>query len=76
MSKATLKMLMISHETQFERKIKVFAFNLGFVVTNLTGEEDRQNRVDKGLGRSESSAWTLHSIVAGKRGTQILGSSL
>ena len=67
MSKAALNMLMICHEAQFDGKIKVFAFNPGFVVTNLTGEEDRKNRVNMGAGSSEDSAQTLRSIVVGER---------
>ncbi|KAL8823416.1 MAG: hypothetical protein Q9191_005877 [Dirinaria sp. TL-2023a] len=67
MSKAALNMLMLCHEAQFEGKIRVFAFNPGFVVTNLTGEEDRQSRIDRGAGSSEGSAQTLRSIVVGER---------
>lgn len=71
MSKAALNMLMLCHETRFEGKIKVFAFNPGYVVTNLTGEEDKQNRINQGAGSSEDSAQTLRSIVVGERDADV-----
>jgi NAD(P)-dependent dehydrogenase (short-subunit alcohol dehydrogenase family) len=46
---------------------KAWAYCPGFVVTNLTGEDDRQNRINKGAESSETSAEGILDIVNGKR---------
>ncbi len=50
---------------------KVWAFCPGYVVTNLTGEADRQNRIDKGAESSETSAAGIVEIVEGKRDGEV-----
>ena len=72
MSKAALNMLTVCHEMEFgEAGIKVFSFNPGYVVTNLTGEHDRENRIKQGAGSAEVSAQTLLSIVDGRRDADV-----
>ncbi len=68
MSKAALNMLAMCHHVEYKDKgVKVFAFNPGFVVTNLTGEADRQNRIRNGAGDPADSARALLNIVNGGR---------
>lgn len=68
MAKAALNMLAVCHQAEFRDKgFKVFAFNPGFVVTNLTGEADRENRVNMGAGDPADSARGLLDIVSGAR---------
>ncbi|OHE96959.1 short chain dehydrogenase [Colletotrichum orchidophilum] len=50
---------------------KVWAFCPGWVVTNLTGEADRQNRIDGGAESSETSAQGILEIVEGKRDGEV-----
>ncbi|KXH67088.1 short chain dehydrogenase [Colletotrichum salicis] len=50
---------------------KVWAFCPGWVVTNLTGEGDRQNRIDGGAESSETSAQGILEIVEGKRDGEV-----
>jgi NAD(P)-dependent dehydrogenase (short-subunit alcohol dehydrogenase family) len=51
MSNAALNMLAVCHRMEYkDKEIKVFALNPGFVVTNLTGEDDRENRIRKWSG--------------------------
>jgi len=72
MSKAALDMLTICHHAEYAKTgIKVFAFDPGYVVTNLTGEEDRQNRVRNGAGDAAVSAETLLSIIDGRRDSDV-----
>lgn len=70
MSKSALNMLMVCHHVEFkERGIKVWAFNPGYVVTNLsgTGEAGIQERISNGAGDARVSARSLVEIVSGKR---------
>jgi NAD(P)-dependent dehydrogenase (short-subunit alcohol dehydrogenase family) len=68
MTKAALNMLAVCHQAELKDKgIKVFAFNPGFVVTNLTGEGDRENRVKRGAGDPADSGRALLDIVNGGR---------
>jgi len=68
MSKAALNMLTACHAANFKDfGTKVWSYCPGFVVTNLTGEEDRQNRVDMGAESSETSAQGILEIVRGDR---------
>jgi NAD(P)-dependent dehydrogenase (short-subunit alcohol dehydrogenase family) len=68
MSKAALNMLAMCHHVEYkDRGIKVFTFNPGFVVTNLTGEADRERRINSGAGDPADSARALLAIVDGIR---------
>ena len=68
MSKAALNMLMMCHHVEFmDKGIKVFAFDPGYVVTNLTGEADRENRIKRGAGDPADSAKAIVDIVNGSR---------
>ncbi|GKT55265.1 short-chain dehydrogenase [Colletotrichum tofieldiae] len=49
---------------------KVWAYCPGYVVTNLTGEGDRQNRIASGADSSETSAQGILEIVEGKRDSE------
>ncbi|KAI8168140.1 Short-chain dehydrogenase/reductase tropE [Colletotrichum sp. SAR 10_70] len=50
---------------------KVWAYCPGYVVTNLTGEEDRQTRLDQGADDPKTSAQGLLEIVEGKRDGEV-----
>ncbi|PQE16488.1 short chain dehydrogenase protein [Rutstroemia sp. NJR-2017a BBW] len=68
MSKAALNMLMVSQHKEFQKKgIKVWAICPGYVITNLTGEADRENRAKQGAESPTISAQTIQSVVEGKR---------
>lgn len=70
MSKSALNMLMVCHHAQFQEKgIKVWAFNPGYVVTNLSGKGEAgiQERIKNGAGDASVSAKALADIVSGKR---------
>jgi NAD(P)-dependent dehydrogenase (short-subunit alcohol dehydrogenase family) len=70
MSKSALDMLMVCHHVELQEKgIKVWAFNPGYVVTNLsgTGEAGIQERIKNGAGDASLSAKALADIVSGKR---------
>jgi NAD(P)-dependent dehydrogenase (short-subunit alcohol dehydrogenase family) len=72
MSKAALNMLTAIQYKEFQEfGCKVWAFCPGFVVTNLSGEEDRQWRVDSGGESSETSAEGILEIVEGKRDAEV-----
>jgi NAD(P)-dependent dehydrogenase (short-subunit alcohol dehydrogenase family) len=74
MSKAALNMLTASQNKEMkEFGCKVWSFCPGFVITNLTGEEDRQWRKDTGGESSETSAQGLVEIVEGKRDAEVGG---
>ncbi|KAL1890786.1 hypothetical protein Sste5346_008111 [Sporothrix stenoceras] len=67
MSKAAIKMLSACHRFSFaEWGCKVLAFDPGFCVTNLSGEEGRKRRVKMGARTPEEPANTLVDIVLGK----------
>lgn len=68
MSKAALNMLMVCQHKEFQKKgIKVWGLCPGYVITNLTGEEDRENRTKRGAESATTSAETILSVVEGKR---------
>ncbi|KAL3420964.1 short-chain dehydrogenase [Phlyctema vagabunda] len=68
MSKAALNMLMVADSVDLtERGMKVFAVCPGYVVSNLTGEKGRQDRIAKGAGSPVVSAETILSCVEGRR---------
>lgn len=70
MSKAALNMLVACDFVNYGPKgMKVWAFDPGYVVTNLsgTGEKGRQERVKNGAGDPKVSAKALADVVAGKR---------
>jgi NAD(P)-dependent dehydrogenase (short-subunit alcohol dehydrogenase family) len=72
MSKAAFNMLTAIQNKEFkEFGCKVWAFCPGFVVTNLTGEDDRQWRTDMGGETSETSAQGILEIVEGKRDAEV-----
>ncbi|KAF2795738.1 NAD(P)-binding protein [Melanomma pulvis-pyrius CBS 109.77] len=74
MSKSALNMLSACHSASFKKfGAKVWAYCPGFVVTNLTGEEDRQNRVNMGAESSETSAQGILEILEGKRDSEAGG---
>lgn len=50
---------------------KVWSYCPGFVVTNLTGEEARQKRIEMGAESAETSAEGLREIVEGKRDGEV-----
>ena len=61
---------MICHHVEFQSKaIKVWAFDPGYVVTNLsgTGEQGVQERIKNGAGDANVSARGLKGIVEGER---------
>jgi NAD(P)-dependent dehydrogenase (short-subunit alcohol dehydrogenase family) len=69
-SKAALNMVTGIQSYQYshwEHPAKVWAYCPGYVVSNLTGEEDRQNRIDQGAETSETSAQGIVEIVRGDR---------
>ncbi|KAH7118096.1 hypothetical protein B0J13DRAFT_652468 [Dactylonectria estremocensis] len=73
-SKAALNMITGIQAYQYkkwEHPAKVWSFCPGFVVTNLTGEEDRQNRIDQGAESSETSAQGITEIVRGDRDGEV-----
>ncbi|KZL85173.1 short chain dehydrogenase [Colletotrichum incanum] len=50
---------------------KVWAYCPGYVVTNFTGENDRQNRIASGADSSETSAQGILEIVEGARDSEV-----
>ena len=52
-------------------KGKVWSFCPGYVVTDLTGSGDRDNRVKNGADSSETSAEGIKEIVEGKRDGEV-----
>ena len=74
MSKAALNMLTTcQHKELKDFGCKVWCYCPGFVITNLTGEEDLQWRKDLGAGSSETSAQGILEIVEGKRDSEVGG---
>jgi len=70
MSKAALNMLVACHHVELGPKgIKVWAFNPGYVVTNLsgTGEKGKQERIANGAGDPKESAEGIVACVDGRR---------
>jgi NAD(P)-dependent dehydrogenase (short-subunit alcohol dehydrogenase family) len=76
MSKAALNMLAACQQFEYGKEgMKVWAFNPGYVVTNLsgTGEKGRQERVERGAGDAAVSARGLADIVYGMRDAEVGG---
>lgn len=72
MSKAALNMLSACHRHNYaEWGCKVLAFNPGFCVTNLTGEQGREMRVKLGARDPKDPARALVDVVLGKRDDDI-----
>ncbi|KAF2729397.1 short chain dehydrogenase [Polyplosphaeria fusca] len=68
MSKAALNMLTTCQSFAFKDfGARVWSYCPGFVVTDLTGKDDRQRRIDMGAESSETSAVGIVEIVEGKR---------
>ncbi|PSN74254.1 short chain dehydrogenase [Corynespora cassiicola Philippines] len=68
MSKASLNMLSAcQYHTLKDEGFKVWAYCPGYVVTDLSGADDRQNRVDSGAESAETSAHGIWEIIEGKR---------
>ncbi|KAK1594593.1 short chain dehydrogenase [Colletotrichum navitas] len=71
-SKAALNMATVHMAYDFKSwGAKVWAYCPGYVVTNLSGESDRQNRIDNGADSSETSAQGILEIVEGKRDGEV-----
>jgi NAD(P)-dependent dehydrogenase (short-subunit alcohol dehydrogenase family) len=72
MSKAALNMASVCmHVTYRDWGAKVWAYCPGYVVTNLTGEADRQRRAETGAESSETSAQGILEIVKGQRDAEV-----
>jgi NAD(P)-dependent dehydrogenase (short-subunit alcohol dehydrogenase family) len=70
MSKTALNMLTLTQAFNYrnwEKPPKVWSYCPGYVVTNLTGEADKTNRVASGAESSETSAQGILEIVRGDR---------
>lgn len=68
MSKAALNMLAVCHKVDFEDwGCKVCAFNPGFMITSLTGEEGKKMRIKAGAREASVAAKALADVVLGKR---------
>ncbi|KAE8445972.1 hypothetical protein EG329_012611 [Mollisiaceae sp. DMI_Dod_QoI] len=70
MSKAALNMLAVCHHVELGAKgVKVWTFNPGYVVTDLsrTGEQGRQDRIKNGAGDPKESAEGIVKLVDGSR---------
>ncbi|KAL9941859.1 hypothetical protein ACHAO3_006617 [Verticillium nonalfalfae] len=70
MSKAALNMLTASLAYQYrtwEHPAKLWAFDPGYVVTNLAGEGDRQNKINNGAESAETSAQGILEMIRGDR---------
>jgi NAD(P)-dependent dehydrogenase (short-subunit alcohol dehydrogenase family) len=74
MSKAALNMLALCHHVELGPKgVKVWMFNPGYVVTNLsgTGEQGRQERIKNGAGDAGASARGIVKLVDGSRDADV-----
>ncbi|KAI1347818.1 putative short chain dehydrogenase/reductase [Xylaria sp. FL0043] len=68
MSKAALNMLAACHRYNYaEWGCRVLAFNPGFCISNLSGEEGREMRIKRGARDPKEPAMALVDIVLGKR---------
>ncbi|KAF4994721.1 hypothetical protein FDECE_13028 [Fusarium decemcellulare] len=67
MSKAALNMMSLSYSWHYRDWAKVWAYCPGFVVTNLTGEGDRELRMSAGAESGELAARGILDLVVGKR---------
>ncbi|KAK1963321.1 short chain dehydrogenase [Colletotrichum sublineola] len=71
-SKAALNMATAHMAYDFKSwGAKVWAYCPGYVVTNLTGENDRQRRIESGADSAETSAQGILEIVEGKRDGEV-----
>ncbi|KAK2009609.1 short chain dehydrogenase [Colletotrichum eremochloae] len=71
-SKAALNMATAHMAYDFKSwGAKVWAYCPGYVVTNLTGESDRQRRIESGADSAETSAQGILEIVEGKRDGEV-----
>ncbi|KAF5017293.1 hypothetical protein F66182_10791 [Fusarium sp. NRRL 66182] len=57
----------------WENVPKIWAYCPGYVVSNLLGEADREDRKAQGVESSETSAVGILEIVDGKRDKEVLG---
>ncbi|OCK75467.1 NAD(P)-binding protein [Lepidopterella palustris CBS 459.81] len=74
MTKAALNMLAVCQHAEFSPwGCKVWTYCPGYVVTNLTGEDDRENRKQRGAESSETSAKGILEIVEGRRDGEVGG---
>ncbi|KAL3424641.1 short chain dehydrogenase [Phlyctema vagabunda] len=72
LTKAALNMLTACQTVSLaEFGAKVWAYCPGYVVTNLTGEADRENRKAQGAESSETSAKGILEIVEGQRDGEV-----
>jgi NAD(P)-dependent dehydrogenase (short-subunit alcohol dehydrogenase family) len=72
MSKAALNMASVGMHVMYGGwGAKVWAYCPGYVVTNLTGEADRQRRAETGAESSETSAQGILEIVEGQRDAEV-----
>ncbi|KAI0968621.1 putative short chain dehydrogenase/reductase [Xylaria arbuscula] len=72
MSKSALNMLAACHRYNYaDWGCKVLAFNPGWCVSNLTGEEGRERRIKMGARDPKDPAVALVDIVLGKRDADI-----
>lgn len=72
MSKAALNMLTACQYAELkEFGFKVWTFCPGYVITNLSGEGDRQHRKEVGAESSETSAQGILELVEGKRDSEV-----
>lgn len=67
MSKAALNIMTGNQNYHYKGWAKAWAYCPGYVITNLTGEGDRQLRKDTGAETSLTSAEGILSIVNGER---------
>jgi NAD(P)-dependent dehydrogenase (short-subunit alcohol dehydrogenase family) len=73
MSKAGLNMLALCHaksSESWENPARVWCYDPGFCVTDLTGPQDRQNREKLGARSSEEGAQGLIPIIEGHKDFQ------
>lgn len=71
-SKAALNMATVCMYAKYKSwGAKVWAFCPGYVVSNLTGEEDRKRRIEMGLEGSDTSAQGILEIVQGQRDAEV-----
>ena len=65
MSKAALNMMAVVHQKQYkDDRFKVFAYDPGYVITNITGDADERGA--KGAHGADVSAEGIRSILEGK----------
>ncbi|KAF1995682.1 short chain dehydrogenase [Amniculicola lignicola CBS 123094] len=71
-SKAALNMITACQNHDYkDLGVKAFAFCPGYVITNLTGEEGRKQRIATGAESSETSAQGILEIAQGQRDGEV-----